>query len=94
MSVDKERVKYEQKFLPLYNFIHAKTSRFKEKEAIFYNQNKISIFKGWFHDIWYSGGELTKFAWNNKERVIALFPKIDKELLIVEEKDASNLFKM
>jgi hypothetical protein len=46
MNNSKERREYEQKFYPLFKFFHAKNSGFKEKEAIFYNENKIAIFRG------------------------------------------------
>lgn len=48
MGSTKERKQFEQTFQPLYNLFHAKNSGFKEKEAIFYNSNKINIFKGSF----------------------------------------------
>ena len=45
-TITKERKQFELKFQQLYNLFHVKNCGFKEKEAIFYNENKITIFKG------------------------------------------------
>lgn len=42
----KERKEFESKFYPLYNLVHSKKSGFKSREAIFYNESKIAIFRG------------------------------------------------
>lgn len=77
MSSD-ERKKFESLFIPLYRFVHTKNSGFKEKEAIFLNQNKIAIFRG---------DDLVKFLKTNSAKITDLYPEVNKKKLTIPEND-------
>lgn len=84
--MSKERKQFENTFMPLFKFCHRKDDALKQKQALFYNQNKINIFKG---------ESLSKYFAEHFEEINKLYPQVHGQSFVIGEDGAGvqNMIK-